>query len=138
MEKDYKTRASFKSSIKSYWSNTFCFNERTTIGEYWYSILFNLLIYILLFVIGISSYLMQIRTVSLIAFTLMAAFYFITIIPNISRQVRRFIDLGLAPNLSVICVIIYKISLFFVLIGFPIILTISLFQKDSFQTKTEV
>lgn len=125
MEIQEQGKVSFKQAFHDYWYGYVSFQGDTTRLGYWWMFIFNVIVYGVLFAnayILISHDFKRLGGIFLIIATI---YYLITLIPNIAKQTRRFQNMGISLNMSIVIVIIYKLSLIFTLYGVVLMLLVS-------------
>lgn len=128
-------KVTFKQAFKDYWRGYIDFEGNTTRAGYWWMFGFNALVYAILFAI-IGSLLFVGQNFWILPFVIIVLLYYlVTLIPNITKQTRRFTNLGITLNLSLILTISYKvIVLFFASILF-VVWILDLLPQDFFKQK---
>ncbi|MGX7025789.1 DUF805 domain-containing protein [Vagococcus hydrophili] len=113
-------------SYQDYWKKYVDFGGRSTLADYWWVVLCNFIVGILLFMLlvisygGINALSDDFNPMSLIVVILSGLFFLATIIPNISLVVRRLRDAGFHWGLIFLNLIPYIGSLVvFILCQFP-------------------
>ena len=89
-------------AYKDYWKNGVNFNNRATPGEYWWPILINLIISIILFILMFGGFISMINHESTYKVTsfhvfgiIFVIFLFANLLPTLSVTIRRLHDIGL-------------------------------------------
>ncbi|HEC2209147.1 TPA: DUF805 domain-containing protein [Staphylococcus delphini] len=108
-------KVGFVEAFKLYWTNYVNFKGRSRRSEYWWVMLWHLIIMIPALFLGVVLMFIPILgwIVAVILFIAIGLYSLATIIPNLALTVRRFHDVGfsmLIPILSFIVGIIYNIA----------------------------
>nr|WP_242439286.1 DUF805 domain-containing protein [Staphylococcus delphini] len=108
-------KVGFVEAFKLYWTNYVNFKGRSRRSEYWWVMLWHLIIMIPALFLGVVLMFIPILgwIVAVILFLAIGLYGLATIIPNLALTVRRFHDVGfsmLIPILSFIVGIIYNIA----------------------------
>ncbi|NBK46830.1 DUF805 domain-containing protein [Staphylococcus delphini] len=108
-------KVGFVEAFKLYWTNYVNFKGRSRRSEYWWVMLWHLIIMIPALFLGVVLMFIPILgwIVAVILFIAIGLYSLATIIPNLALTVRRFHDVGfsmLIPILSFILGIIYNIA----------------------------
>lgn len=108
-------KVGFVEAFKLYWKNYVNFKGRSRRSEYWWVMLWHLIIMIPALFLGVVLMFIPILgwIVAVILFIAIGLYSLATIIPNLALTVRRFHDVGfsmLIPILSFIVGIIYNIA----------------------------
>ncbi|WP_434556728.1 DUF805 domain-containing protein [Staphylococcus delphini] len=108
-------KVGFVEAFKLYWTNYVNFKGRSRRSEYWWVMLWHLIVMIPALFLGVVLMFIPILgwIVAVILFIAIGLYSLATIIPNLALTVRRFHDVGfsmLIPILSFIVGIIYNIA----------------------------
>ncbi|EJA1884754.1 DUF805 domain-containing protein [Staphylococcus pseudintermedius] len=108
-------KVGFVEAFKLYWTNYVNFKGRSRRSEYWWVMLWHLIIMIPALFLGVVLMFIPVLgwIVAVILFLAIGLYGLATIIPNLALTVRRFHDVGfsmLIPILSFIVGIIYNIA----------------------------
>lgn len=114
-----KRTISFGKAVKSFYANYFDFKSRSRRSEYWWAMLYELIVFFLVF--SISAFMFFVLKEHAISILLLIGFYvFLIFIPDLAVTVRRLHDVGKTGWLVLIC-----------LIPFGSIILIGFLLKDS-------
>ena len=86
-----------KYHFKEFWSRSFDFNGKTNRIYFWKQTLIYTFISLTIYIISLSVY--QDTRIEIAIYFLPTIFFFISIIPSLSIQIRRLRDVGVAPFL---------------------------------------
>nr|WP_238989630.1 DUF805 domain-containing protein [Staphylococcus sp. MI 10-1553] len=129
-------KVGFVEAFKLFWTNYVNFKGRSRRSEYWWVMLWHVIIIVPAFILGVILLFVPILgwIISVILFIAIGLYSLATIIPNLALTVRRFHDVGfsmLIPILSFIVGIIYNIASAFTQQD-------TLFQDESTSTKVSI